>query len=218
MRFVLVVAGLAFLLVAYQAIQTLGVLDRVERERDTWQRPHDIVQALDVKAGQSVVDFGSGAGYFALRLAPTVGPTGRVIAIDIRRQSLAFLWLRSRLGRAWQLDVVLSDARDPRLPPGPIDAILIVNTFHELTNRTALLRQLSQPLKPAGRLVVADRGPHRASAEVHGASHALHGIDPTDAEAEIRAAGFELVHRNDVFIDRPGDDPWWLMVFRKPLR
>jgi predicted methyltransferase len=213
MRFVLVVAALAFVLVAYQAIQTLGVLDEVERERDTWQRPNDIVQALDLKAGQSVVDFGSGAGYFALRLAPTVGPTGRVIAIDIRRQSLAFLWLRSVLGRTWQLDVVLSSARDPRLPPGPIDAILIVNTFHELTNRTALLRQLSQPLKPAGRLVVADRGPHRASAEVHGATH---GIDPTDVEAEIRAAGFELVNRDDAFIDRPNDDPWWLMVFRKP--
>ena len=117
MRFVLVVAGLAFVLVAYQAIQTLDVLDKVERERDTWQRPNDIVQALDLKAGESVVDFGSGAGYFALRLAPTVGPTGRVIAIDIRRQSLAFLWLRSLLRRAWQLDVVLSDARDPRLPP-----------------------------------------------------------------------------------------------------
>ena len=216
-RVALVVAAVAFVFVAYQAIQTLTVLDQVERERDTWQRPNDIVQALDLKPGESVVDFGSGAGYFALRLAPTVGPTGRVIAIDIRRQSLAFLWLRSLLRRAWQLDVVLSDARSPRLPSGPIDAILIVNTFHELTNRATLLRQLSHPLKPGGRLVVADRGPHRASAtaEVHGTNH---GIDSTAAEAEIRAAGFELVHRNDSFIDRPGDDPWWLMVFRKPQR
>ena len=137
-RVALVVAAVAFVFVAYQAIQTLTVLDQVERERDTWQRPNDIVQALDLKPGESVVDFGSGAGYFALRLAPTVGPTGRVIAIDIRRQSLAFLWLRSLLRRAWQVDVVLSDAGDPRLPPGPIDAILLVNTFHELTNRTAL--------------------------------------------------------------------------------
>ncbi len=217
MRFALVVAAVAFVFVAYQAIQTLTVLDQVERERDTWQRPNDIIDALDLKTGESVVDFGAGAGYFALRLAPTVGPTGRVIAIDIRQQSLAFLWIRSVLRGAWQLDVVLSDARDPHLPGGPIDAILIVNTFHELSNRPTLLRQLSQPLKPGGRLVVADRGPHRASAtaEVHGTNH---GIDPSDAEAEIRAAGFELIDRNDSFIDRLGDDPWWLTVFRKPQR
>ena len=214
-RLAAVLAGLALIFVGYQAIQTLGVLDRVERERDSWQRPDEIIRALDLRPGDSVVDFGSGAGYFTLRLAPAVGPRGRVIAVDIRRQSLAFLWVRSLLRRYWQIDVVHSDARHPRLPPEPVDALLIVNTFHELTERTDLIRQLAQPLKEGGRLVVADRRPRAAAGRPANGLEAGHSVDAALAQAEIRAAGFEVMSRDDSFIDRPGDEPWWLIVFRK---
>ena len=57
--------------VAYQGIRTLQRLKAVEAERDQWQHPADIVQALNLKAGDSVVDFGAGAGYFALKPAMT---------------------------------------------------------------------------------------------------------------------------------------------------
>ena len=79
---VLVVVPVVF--VADQARRTLGTLTIVERERDTWQRPEEILRHLNPRPGDTVVDLGSGAGYFALKIAPRVGPGGRVVAVDLR--------------------------------------------------------------------------------------------------------------------------------------
>jgi hypothetical protein len=85
-------AGLLVLLLSYlyRGIQTLNALDQIERERDHWQRPSDVIQALNLHEGSVVVDFGSGADYFALKLSPVVGKRGSVVADDIRRESFGF--------------------------------------------------------------------------------------------------------------------------------
>ena len=75
--------------VGYQAIQTLKVLDVVERERDRWQQAGPVIEALNLKDGSIVADIGSGAGYFTLKLAPIVGDKGRVIAEDILKRAIS---------------------------------------------------------------------------------------------------------------------------------
>ena len=119
---VLVLVLVPALFVAEQAVETLYTLGHVEEQRDTWQRPEQILQRLNLRSGLTVVDLGSGAGYFALKMAPSVAPRGRVLAIDLRRQSLAFLWIRALLGRHWNLHVIRGDIEDPHLPAGPVDA------------------------------------------------------------------------------------------------
>jgi predicted methyltransferase len=213
-----VAVGLVF--VGYDALQALSALERIESERDTWQRPDDIIRALALKKGDQVVDFGSGAGYLSLRLAPVVGPEGRIIAVDLRRISLAFLMVRAWQRGYGQIETVVGDAQRAVLPRGPFDAVLIVNTYHELTNRRDILGQLYNPLIPGGRLVVADRRRRdqqsaSTSADDHDAGHTM---DPARAEAELRAAGFDVLSRNDTWIDRPGDEPWWLIVCRNLTR
>src|SRR6202047_713282 len=79
---------------AYQGLNTLPRLNVVEAERDQWQRPSDVIQALDLSPGNVVVDLGCGSGYFTLKLSAPVGKSGRVLAEDIRRLPLVFLWLR----------------------------------------------------------------------------------------------------------------------------
>jgi len=81
----------------YQGIQTLSALDQIEHDRDQWQRPSDVIQALNLHEGSVVVDFGSGVGYFTLKLSSLVGKNGGGVAEDIRRQSLAFLRIRAFL-------------------------------------------------------------------------------------------------------------------------
>ena len=78
--------------VLYSAIGTLRQLEEVESERDQWQRPGEVLQALALQPGNVVADLGSGAGYFALKLSPIVGKKGQVLAVDIRKLSLSFLW------------------------------------------------------------------------------------------------------------------------------
>ena len=188
----------------------------VERERDTWQRPDEILEQLDLRPGQTVVDLGSGAGYFALKIAPRVAPAGRVLAVDVRRQSLAFLWIRARQGGHANLTVIGGDADNPQLPAGPIDAVLIANTYHELTAPDPVLKVLFASMRSGARLVVVDRGP-RAGTEARSEATAHHELTAAAATDEIMRHGFQLVGSDERFIDRPVDgDIWWLTVFRKP--
>ena len=199
-----------------QVVRTLQFLTAVERERDTWQRPDEIIRQLQVSAGDTVVDLGSGAGYFALKIAPRVAPDGRVLAVDLRRQSLAFLWIRATLAGHSNLHVIHGRGDDPQLPPGPVDAALVANTYHEIATPEPVLRALFASMRPGARLVVVDRGPRHAI-ESGGATAEHHEITAAVAEHQINQQGFETFDRDDRFIDRPMDeDLWWLIVFRKP--
>ena len=186
-----------------QAVRTLRTLTAVERERDTWQRPDEILEQLDLRPGQTVVDLGSGAGYFALKIAPRVAPTGRVLAVDLRRQSLAFLWIR-----AGRVDTPTSPSSAVTRTihsclPGPIDAVLIANTYHELTAPDPILKVLFASMRSGARLVVVDRGP-RAGAESRAEAAAHHELTATAATDEITRHGFQMVSSDERFIDRAG--------------
>jgi predicted methyltransferase len=202
--------------VVYQAVATLDVLTQVERERDQWQRPSDVLALLRLQAGDTVVDVGCGAGYFALKLSPMVGTTGVVLATDIRLESLAFLWIRATIGRRGNLRVIHGQPDDPRLPPVAADAVLISNTYHELAEPKRLLEILFRALRSGGRLVVLDRGPRPAAGDAR--QHAVgHRLEPAIVERDIRGAGFVVASREDRFIDRPVDDDiWWVIAAHKP--
>jgi ubiquinone/menaquinone biosynthesis C-methylase UbiE len=200
----------------YQGIQTLNALDQIESERDHWQRPSDVIQALNLHDGGVVVDFGSGVGYFALKLSTVVGNTGSVVAEDIRRESLTFLRIRAFLRGQHNVKTIRGETDDPRLPAGFADAVLIANTYHELTEPKPILRHLADSLKPGGSLVIVDRGPRSGPVESREKQEEHHELRPDLVETEVRNADFEIISRHDLFIDRPGDDQiWWLLVARK---
>ena len=95
--FVSVVLTVAVLVLISQGTQTLRRLDVVEHERDSWQRPEDVIEPLKLKDGNTVAEVGCGAGYFSLKLAPKVAEHRSVLAEGILREPLAFLWLRALL-------------------------------------------------------------------------------------------------------------------------
>jgi predicted methyltransferase len=211
---------------ASQAIRTFERLNIVERSRDRWQRPADILAPLNLREGSKVAEIGSGAGYFALKLAPMAGKSGSVFAVDILKEPLAFLWIRARLRREAQLHVILGDPDDPHLPINRLDAVLIANSYHEFTNPKAMANHVFNALRPGGRLVVADRGPEPGEGALSAAeSQEHHERSPEAVERELVMEGFELVNRQDGFIfisplehagDRPELHPWWLIVMRRP--
>ncbi|MEQ1756997.1 MAG: methyltransferase domain-containing protein [Vicinamibacterales bacterium] len=213
---VLVVVLVPVVFVLTQALQTLDTLAIVERERDTWQRPDDILAQLQVGPGATVVDFGSGAGYFALKIARRVAPIGKVWAVDLRRQSLAFLWYRAWREGHPNLQVIRGEVNNPKLPAGPVDAVLIANTYHELTEPGPILDALFRAMRPGARLVVVDRGP-RVGGEPRAEGVEHHDITLATVTEEVARHGFEVSTTDTRFIDRSGEeDIWWLIVFRKP--
>ena len=201
----------------YEGFQTLNALGQIERERDQWQRPADVIQALNLKEGSVVVDLGSGVGYFALKLSPVVGKRGRVMAVDILKEPLAFLWVRSFLRSQRNIDIIHGYPDNPRLPTNVADGVLVANTYHEFRQPKLILDHLFQSLKPGGRLVIADHGPRSAGVQSREIEGQLHEVRPELVEPEVRQAGFEIIGRQNRFIDQPKDDHvWWLIVARKP--
>ena len=194
----------------YSGINTLQRLEVVESERDQWQRPLDVLRALDLREGDTVVDLGSGAGYFALKLSPAVGMRGQVLAVDLRRLSLSFLWTRALLRGQRNVHVIVGEEDNPRLPIGTVDAVLICNTYHEFSNPEWMLNHIFRSLRPGGNIVVVDRAPRATEAE-----H-THEVPLTVVEGELRQKGFKIVSQDDHFIARHGDELWWLLVARKP--
>jgi ubiquinone/menaquinone biosynthesis C-methylase UbiE len=201
----------------YDAILTLTRLEAVERGRDQWQRPSDVIQELNLEDGSIVADLGSGAGYFALKLSVKVGRSGRVLAVDILKYPLFVLRTRAFIVHQLNISTILGDSDDPHLPVGAVDAVLIANTYHELTAPKAILARLHRLLKRGGRLVILDHAARFGGGNSRQSEAARHEITRVEVEAELLGAGFEILKRDDHFVDRTGEDHvWWLITACKP--
>src|ERR1043165_9020906 len=132
----------------------LGLLDAPDR--DLLQPPDQIMDAMGIADASVVADIGAGSGWFTLRLARRVGPQGLVYAEDVQKEMITAI--SRRVGREGFNNVRpwLGSNNDPRLPAGSIDAILVVDAYHEIEDRVTMLTNLAKSLKPQGRLGIVD--------------------------------------------------------------
>jgi predicted methyltransferase len=133
--------------------EDLGLLE--SPDRGLWQKPDEIMDALNIADGSIVADVGAGAGWFTVRLARRVGPNGRVYAEDIQRPMLEAIGYRVRREGLTNVETVLGTAEDPNLPTG-LDAVLVVDVYAEVTDPVSLLTDVAAALQPQGRLGIVD--------------------------------------------------------------
>jgi SAM-dependent methyltransferase len=124
-------------------------------DRDSFQKPDEIVDALHLDPAAIVADLGCGPGYFTRRLARAV-PRGLVYAVDVEPRQLYRLQEHVLADELHNVIPVLASPSDPHLPPGQIDVILVVDTYHHFDDRGSYLRTLARALKPHGRLAIVD--------------------------------------------------------------
>jgi len=129
--------------------QDLGLLDAPDRE--LWQKPDQIMDSLHIAEGSIVADLGAGGGWFTIRLARRVGPNGVVYAEDIQPEMIEAVGRRVQREGLQNVRTVLGTATNPRLPPG-VDAVLIVDTYHEMDDPVMVLRNAARSLQPQGRI------------------------------------------------------------------
>jgi protein-L-isoaspartate O-methyltransferase len=134
-----------------------NLLERADRERV--QKLPEIMKALAFRPGERVADIGAGTGYFTFQVAEAVGPTGRVIALDIAPEMLEYLDLRIKARQAENVSTRRVASDDPQLAPGSVDTILMVDAIHYVKDRSAYAKKLAAGLAPGGRLVVIDYRP-----------------------------------------------------------
>jgi SAM-dependent methyltransferase len=132
--------------------EDLGLLEGPDRE--VWQRPEQIMDVLGIAEGSVVADLGAASGWFTIRLARRVTPRGFVYAEDIQPQMIEVIKRRLPRENLSNVKAFLGDTDNPKLPPNALDAILIVDAYHEMEQPIALLRNAARSLKddPPGRI------------------------------------------------------------------
>jgi SAM-dependent methyltransferase len=142
--------------------------------RDAWQRPKDVVDAMEIQPGMTVADIGAGTGYFEPWLSRAAGATGSVLALDVEPDMVRYLNERAARERLTNVRPALVPMDDPKLPVAGVDRVLIVDTWHHIPDREGYAAKLRSGLKVGGMAFVVDfkldakHGPppqHRLAAE-----------------------------------------------------
>ena len=158
--------------------------------RAEWQQPDDVINRLNLKAGDEVADLGAGSGYFTLRLAREVGQTGRVYAVDTNPEMLKYVEKRAEEEKLDNIQTILADPNDPKLGSESVDLIFICDVLHHISNREQYYPLLARALRLGGQLVDVDfykrKLPVGPPPEMK--------IDKKDVIKEIESAGFDLVN------------------------
>ena len=158
-------------------------------ERAMWQRPEQVVRALALAPGDRVADLGPGDGYFLPYLSEAVGPQGRVYAVEVDANRILDLTARVEERGLRNVELVLGDPDDPRLPDGRIDLALVVNAFRRIEDRPAYLARLRDALRPSGRVALIEPDP-----ELEGVLRWLVDGEQASSRAalrrEMRAVGY----------------------------
>jgi ubiquinone/menaquinone biosynthesis C-methylase UbiE len=150
------------------------------------------MDALQIGESSVVADLGAGGGWFTVRIARRV-LNGRVYAEDIQPKMLEAIERRvQREGLQKRVKVWLGTPTDPRIPE-PLDAVLIVDTYHEIDQPITLLRNIAKTLKPAGLIGIVNSkldggGPGPPMDE---------RVDPEQVVRDATAAGLELRKREN---------------------
>ena len=154
-------------------------------ERDAWQKPHDVIQALALKPEAIVADIGAGTGYFSVRFAHML-PKGRVYGVDTEPGMVKHLSDRAKREGLKNITAVQAKPGDPRLPE-KADVVILVDVYHHVENREQYFRQLQKSLRPGGRVAIIDfrmdspEGPPKSAR-----------IAPDRVKAEMKRAGYAL--------------------------
>lgn len=158
-------------------------------ERDAWQKPHEVIQALALKPDAVIADIGSGTGYFSVRLA-NMTPKGRVYGVDIEPDMVKYLAERAKREGLKNVTAVAGAPDDPRLPE-KADLIILVDVYHHVGDRERYFRQLQKSLKPGGRIAVID---FRMDSPVGPPQSAR--IAPARVKDELKRAGYALAQEH----------------------
>jgi predicted methyltransferase len=171
--------------------QDLGLLEGPDR--DKWQKPDQIMDALNIADGSTVADIGAGAGWFTIRLARRVGPRGKVYAQDVQREMLEAIRRRVAKEGLENVETRLGKGSDPNLPASALDGVLVVDVYPEVEDRVTLLRNLGASLKANGRIGIVNYKPGKGGpgpAPDEGLR-----VDASVVEADARAAGLRVLSR-----------------------
>ena len=180
-----------------------GWLERTERERQ--ERTDLLIAGLRLSEDFVVTDIGAGTGYFTFPVAQRV-PRGKVFAVDIQPEMLARLARRKALENVANVETVLGEEDDPKLPDNEIDLAFIVDAYHEFSFPREMGERLKESLKSGGQLVLVE---YRAE-DPRVPIKRLHKMSEAQVKQEMAAIGLDWV-RTESYLPQQH-----VLIFQKP--
>ncbi|MCH7750218.1 MAG: methyltransferase domain-containing protein [Acidobacteria bacterium] len=157
--------------------------DRIESEK-----PEELLDLLGIKEGDVVADIGAGAGFFSLRAAERVGPTGKVLAVDVQPEMIDGLKMMMKRFGHENIVPILGDVDDPKLPADSVDHVLIVISYHEFSHPVEMMRHIRKAMKRDGQMLIVEYKAETLDSRVQ----PLHRMSEAEIMEEIPALGFRL--------------------------
>jgi ubiquinone/menaquinone biosynthesis C-methylase UbiE len=170
-------------------------------DRDKKLQVDRVMDLLGITTGKNVADIGAGSGWFTVRAARRVGPTGAVIAEDINPLAIESIGKRALKENLSNVRTVLGAADDPRLPSGSVDAVLMLKVYHEIAHPAVFLQTLKPALREGAKVGIIDKNGNGAN----------HGLNHDVVVKEMAEAGFKLVGTYD-FTKADGQD--YFLIFQ----
>jgi len=178
-------------------------LERPEREAE--EAPSKVIENMDLKPTDVVADIGAGSGYFSFRLAELV-PEGKVLAVDIQQEMLNFIEGQKKLKKKRNVETILGTIDDTKLPEGAVDAIIMVDAYHEYSHPFEMATSMVKGLRPGGRIILLEYRGEDPEVQIK----PLHKMTEQQCIREMKAVGMEHVETRDFLPIQH------FMIFRKP--
>lgn len=185
-------------------------VERFEAEsREIYRERDKIMEAAGIKPGMMVADIGAGSGFFTEIFARRVGPSGKVYAVDIKKEFVERIDQRAKEQGLSNIATVLCTDKDTKLPPNSIDVAFLCDTYHHFEYPARTLASIHRALRPGGMLVVVDFDRVEGKSRQWVLDHVRAGKDVV--MSEIRAAEFEFVDQSAT----PFLTENYMLLFRK---
>ena len=179
-----------------------GWLERLSRS--SGERPDLAIASLDFKPTDVVADIGAGTGYFSFRINPLV-PEGKVLAVDVQPEMLEFIEFVNKEENITNVETILGEVDDPKLPEERVDLALMVDAYHEFEYPREMMLGIVKGLKPGGRVVLLEYRGENPLIAIKG----LHKMTEKQVKKEMEAVGLVLVENKDILPQQH------FLVFRK---
>ena len=185
--------------------------------RDKWQKADALIRLLKISADSQVADIGCHEGYMTFKLAKVVGANGLVYAVDLDAGKLDKVKKHADELKIVQIKTIKGDDDNPKLPDNVLDAVIILDTYHEMKDHDKILQHIRTSLKPGGHLLICDPIAEERRKDSRADQEKKHELAMEFAIADLKKAGFRIHYQKDPYVDRvkeKGDKMWVIVAVR----
>ncbi|OEU52250.1 MAG: hypothetical protein BA861_10180 [Desulfobacterales bacterium S3730MH5] len=159
------------------------------KDRDRWQKPDQVLEALGLSEGDIIADIGAGGGYFAEKFSKRVGRSGHVYAVDVQDIMITRLNNRARKNKLDNVTVTKGRFETPMLPPNAIDVAFFSSVYKEIDGRIKYMKEVRKSLRSGGRVAILEFYKDRGFVGPEFGDR----MDESQVLEELEKAGFTLI-------------------------